>query len=147
MSLKQIWSCTPLVPSLGRQRQVNLGSEFRISLIYRVSSRTTQRNCILKNQKKRKKNVTSFLHLVIKRYCPHPIGEETLPAGVSRRVDVIPNSTLNFPQCRVVFCFLLLGSSFIYVGPGSEDSHQNLSPEHTGLGLHTVLAFSVILIW
>jgi hypothetical protein len=44
----------PLIPALGRQRQV----DFEASLVYRVSSRTAraiQRNPVLKNQKKKKK--------------------------------------------------------------------------------------------
>ena len=51
-----VWWCTPLIPALGRQRQVN--SEFKASLVYKVSSRTaraTQRNSVSKNQKKKKK--------------------------------------------------------------------------------------------
>jgi Sec-independent protein translocase protein TatA len=46
------WYCTPLIPALGRQRQAWI-SEFKASLIYRVSSRTaraTQRNPVSKNQ-------------------------------------------------------------------------------------------------
>jgi hypothetical protein len=45
------WWRTPLIPALGRQRQVI--SEFEASLVYRVSSRTaraTQRNPVSKNQ-------------------------------------------------------------------------------------------------
>jgi hypothetical protein len=45
----------PLIPALGRQRQVI--SEFKASLVYRVSSRTartTQRNLVLKKQNKTK---------------------------------------------------------------------------------------------
>jgi hypothetical protein len=45
----------PLIPALGRQRQRI--SEFKASLVYRVSPRTakaTQRNPILKNQKTNK---------------------------------------------------------------------------------------------
>jgi hypothetical protein len=43
----------PLIPSLGRQI-----SEFKASLVYRVSSRTasaTQKNPVSQNQKKKKK--------------------------------------------------------------------------------------------
>jgi hypothetical protein len=50
------WWRTPLIPALGRQRQAWI-SEFEASLVYRVSSRTaraTQRNSVLKNQKKKK---------------------------------------------------------------------------------------------
>jgi hypothetical protein len=50
------WWYTPLIPALGRQRQVV--SEFKASLVYKVSSRTAraiQRNPISKNQKKKKK--------------------------------------------------------------------------------------------
>jgi hypothetical protein len=42
----------PLIPALRRQRQVNL-CEFKVSLVYRVSSRTaraTQRDSALKNK-------------------------------------------------------------------------------------------------
>jgi hypothetical protein len=49
--LSRAWWCTPLIPALGRQRQVI--SEFEASLVYRVSSRTaraTQRNPASKNQ-------------------------------------------------------------------------------------------------
>ena len=45
---------TPLSPALGSQRQADL-CEFKASLVYRMSSRTaraTQRNPVLKNQKK-----------------------------------------------------------------------------------------------
>jgi hypothetical protein len=48
--LARQWSCTPLIPALGRQRQ----AEFEVRLIYRVSSkiaRATQRNPVSKNQK------------------------------------------------------------------------------------------------
>jgi hypothetical protein len=47
------WWPTPLIPALGRQRQVDFG--FEASLVYRVSSRTaraTQRNPVPKNQTK-----------------------------------------------------------------------------------------------
>ena len=43
-------SQVPLIPALGRQKQA---SEFEVSLVYRVSSRTaraTQRNSVSKNQ-------------------------------------------------------------------------------------------------
>jgi hypothetical protein len=46
----------PLIPALGRQRQV----DFEASLVYRVSSRTaraTQRIPVSKNKKKTKKKV------------------------------------------------------------------------------------------
>lgn len=45
--------CTPLIPSLRRQRQVDL-SETEDSLVYRANSRAardTQRDTVLKNQK------------------------------------------------------------------------------------------------
>jgi hypothetical protein len=54
------WWRTPLIPALGRQRQVDL-SEFRDSLVYQVSSRTaraTQRNPVSKNLKKKKNYFT-----------------------------------------------------------------------------------------
>jgi hypothetical protein len=47
----------PLIPALERQRQADF-CEFEAKLIYRVSSRTTrttQRNPVLKNQGKRKR--------------------------------------------------------------------------------------------
>jgi hypothetical protein len=50
------WWCTPLIPTLGRQRQVGL-IEFKASLIYKVGSRTsravTQRNPVSKFFKKK----------------------------------------------------------------------------------------------
>jgi hypothetical protein len=49
----QAWWRRPLIPALGRQRQVN--SEFKASLAYRVNSRTaTQRNPVSKNKNKTK---------------------------------------------------------------------------------------------
>ena len=55
------WRRTPLVPALGRQRQVDL-CQFEASLIYRGSSRTaraTQRNLVSKNKnnKTKKKSI------------------------------------------------------------------------------------------
>ena len=47
----------PLVPALKRQRQADL-YEFKVNLVYRMSSRrarATQRNPVAKNQKKKKK--------------------------------------------------------------------------------------------
>jgi hypothetical protein len=47
----------PLIPALGRQRQVDL-CELEASLVYRVSSRTAsaiQRNPVMKKQNKTKK--------------------------------------------------------------------------------------------
>ena len=52
--LNWAWWRTPLIPALGRQRQVD--SEFEASLVYKVSSRTAkaiQRNPVSKNQKKK----------------------------------------------------------------------------------------------
>jgi hypothetical protein len=46
----------PLIPAFGRQRQAD--SEFKASLVYRVSSRTardTQRNLVSKPQPSKKK--------------------------------------------------------------------------------------------
>jgi hypothetical protein len=51
------WWRKPLVPALGRQRQVDF-EEFEASLDYKVSARTAraiQRNPVSKNQKKKKK--------------------------------------------------------------------------------------------
>ena len=48
----------PLIPALGRKRQVDL-CEFKDSLVYRVSSRTardTQRNLVLKKTKQNNNN-------------------------------------------------------------------------------------------
>jgi hypothetical protein len=50
----------PLIPALGRKRQV----DFEASLVYRVSSRTaraTKRNPVWKNQKNKNKN---YIHNV-----------------------------------------------------------------------------------
>ena len=50
------WWRTPLIPALGRQRQVDL-YEFETSLIYRASSRTgtktTEKPCFEKAKKKK----------------------------------------------------------------------------------------------
>ena len=46
------WWHTPLIPALGKQRQVDL-CEFEASLVYRASSRTATailKNFVLKNQ-------------------------------------------------------------------------------------------------
>jgi hypothetical protein len=49
------WRCMPLIPALGKQgRQI---SEFKASLVYKVSSRTAraiQRKPVSKNRKKKK---------------------------------------------------------------------------------------------
>jgi hypothetical protein len=48
--VRRVWWLIPLIPALGRQRQVN----FQASLVYKVSSRTardTQKNPVSKNQK------------------------------------------------------------------------------------------------
>jgi hypothetical protein len=56
MMMSQVWWHTHLFPTFGRQRQVD-GSlcEFKISLVYRLSSRTamtiTHRNLVLKKRK------------------------------------------------------------------------------------------------
>jgi hypothetical protein len=53
------WWHTPLIPSLGRQRQQI--SEFEASLVYKVSSRIAraiQRNPVSKNQKIKTKTKT-----------------------------------------------------------------------------------------
>jgi len=47
------WQCVALIPALGRQRREDL-CEFKASLVYRASSRTskaTQRNPVLKNHR------------------------------------------------------------------------------------------------
>ena len=52
------WWCTPLIPALGKQRQVDL-CEFEASLVYRASSRTAraiQRNPVSKKQNKANNN-------------------------------------------------------------------------------------------
>jgi hypothetical protein len=52
----------PLIPALGRQKQAN--SEFKASLVYRVSSRTaraTQRNPV--SEKKKKKSTGKRLEM------------------------------------------------------------------------------------
>jgi hypothetical protein len=51
------WWLIPLIPALGRQRRQI--SEFKASLVYRVSSRTAraiQRNPVLKKQQTNKQN-------------------------------------------------------------------------------------------
>ena len=64
----------PLIPALGRQRQVDL-SEFEASLVYIASSRTArtvkQRNPVLKNQKtnkqktEREKEIRVFFKYIV----------------------------------------------------------------------------------
>ena len=52
----------PFIPALGRQRQADL-CEFRVSLLYGVSSRTakvTQRNPVSRNQRGEKKRRSTF---------------------------------------------------------------------------------------
>lgn len=39
--MDQVWCCSPLIPALGRQRQVGL-CEFESSLVYTMSSRTAK---------------------------------------------------------------------------------------------------------
>jgi hypothetical protein len=48
---------TPLIPALGRQRQVDL-REFEANLVYRASSRATQINPISNKTKQNKTNKT-----------------------------------------------------------------------------------------
>ena len=67
------WWYIPLIPALGRQRQLDL-SEFKASLVHRVSSRTvkaTQRNPILKNERERERKKererTNLLSVQIER--------------------------------------------------------------------------------
>ena len=52
----------PLIPALGRQKQVDL-SEFKTNLVYKTSSRTdskaTQRNLVSKKKNKNKKPKTT----------------------------------------------------------------------------------------
>jgi hypothetical protein len=54
-AVSRVWWCTPLIPAFkGRGRQI---SEFKASLVYRVSSRTarvTQRNPVSKTNKQKK---------------------------------------------------------------------------------------------
>ena len=51
--LRWPWWCTPLIPALRRQRQVDL-CEFEASLVYRARSRAvTQRNPVSKKKKNR----------------------------------------------------------------------------------------------
>ena len=56
--------CTPLIPTLRRQRQADL-CKFKTSLVYRASSRTaravTQRNPVLKKEKERKRKMALAL--------------------------------------------------------------------------------------
>lgn len=50
----------PLIPEFRKQREMNL-CEFKVSMVYRLNFRTsknTQRNLVLKNQKKNKYNVS-----------------------------------------------------------------------------------------
>jgi hypothetical protein len=63
-----VWWCTPLIPSLrGRGRQI---SEFKASLVYKVSSRTAraiQKNPVSKNKKqKTKQNKTKQKLYILK---------------------------------------------------------------------------------
>jgi hypothetical protein len=62
-----VWWCTPLIPALGRQRQVI--SEFKASLVYKVSSRIAraiQRNPVLKNKNKKQTNQkTKYIYIYI----------------------------------------------------------------------------------
>ena len=54
--------CTPLIPVLGRQRQVDL-CDLEASLVYKASSRTartiTQRNSVSKQKQKQKQTQTN----------------------------------------------------------------------------------------
>ena len=60
----------PLIPALGRQRQVDL-CEFKASLVYRASSRTaravTQRNPVSKNKRKKKKRKEKYSIFLIQK--------------------------------------------------------------------------------
>jgi hypothetical protein len=55
--LARRWWCTPLIPALGRQWQVDL-CEFEASLVYRAA-KATQRNLVLKQQKQKQKTKLS----------------------------------------------------------------------------------------
>jgi hypothetical protein len=56
-----------LVPAFGRQREGNLFFEFEASLVYRARSRTTrttQRNPVLKNSNKTNKQKLTKKHII-----------------------------------------------------------------------------------
>jgi hypothetical protein len=64
------WQCTPLIPALGMQKQAEFISEFKDSLVYKVSSRTSR--AIQRISKKKQKTFvgvgflkTGFLCVVL----------------------------------------------------------------------------------
>jgi hypothetical protein len=64
----------PLIPALGRQRQTDWISEFKASLVYRVSSRTaraTQRNPVSKKKKIHYRQYCQILRFYLAVGNPH----------------------------------------------------------------------------
>ena len=61
------WWQTPLMPTFGRQKQADV-CEFKTSLVYKVSSRTTravtQRNPVLKKKKSKTKQTNKGCFII-----------------------------------------------------------------------------------
>ena len=74
------WWCMPLIPALGREKQVDL-CEFEASLVYRTSSRTgskaTEKPC-LEKQEKKLANQTTLCHILLHLICCFIIIDERM---------------------------------------------------------------------
>jgi hypothetical protein len=83
------WWCTPLIPALGRQRQVDL-CEFEASIVYRASARTARAIWSDPVSKKKKKLcVCVFSPSQDRTHYVVQAGFEQPPASTSRELELL----------------------------------------------------------
>ena len=67
MSVCWAWWCMPVISALRRQRQVDFCIQFKVILVYKVSSRTAraiQRNPVLKKTNKQRNALCSSIRIL-----------------------------------------------------------------------------------